>query len=69
MDPMDARTIQKVCGRFATDETRLEASSVVQRTSESGSGERQYEVYVGDWTVVLVLDAGDLVITDIQRAR
>lgn len=44
----------------------MDESPVVQRIAESGSGEREYEFQVGDWTVVLVLDAGDLVITDIR---
>ncbi|HEX9817111.1 MAG TPA: hypothetical protein VGB18_09040 [Candidatus Thermoplasmatota archaeon] len=64
---IDARTVQKVCRRFASDERLLESSTVVRRTGESGSGERQYELDVGEWIVVLVLDAGDLVITDIRN--
>jgi hypothetical protein len=64
---MDARTIQKACRRFGTSEGSLESSPVVRRTAEAATGERQYEVEVGAWVAVLVLDAGDIVITDIRR--
>lgn len=64
---MDARTIQKVCRRFAADAGNLESSRVVRRTAELETGERQYDVEVGNWVVVLVLDAGDIAITDIRR--
>lgn len=64
---IDARTIQKLVRRLASDEQALETSPVVRRTAESGNGARQYEIEVGDWIVVVVMGAGDLVITDIRR--